>query len=402
MSIRNYYAVLGVTKTATRDQLVDSFRALAMKYHPDRNSAPNAKERFMEVYEAYEILIDQDKRAGYDQLLANQEAAFAFSSVRNPDQPISESESATYSKWSEDARSRAEQYSGMRFGEFFNKVIKAAVAVVGTVVVSAAVGVGVGVLSAGLQFLFGLSMILPIITLFAAYSIGAIWFVVCLLLACGWYAYLTSRYRAVKGDATAAGSGAREAVRRSMGPVVVGLAVYSIIAIGTVSGMFNKLGAESKKRQETYEESIADLRTNFAKYIKQYPSAKHLKKVAFSKNIVIIDMQKKDFHLSFYRLPRGLGAKKDVEIEQLVQVTSRQKVVGKYTDMKDAIQLICDYSVIDYKQGKVVFKETLYGSSRLLHFDFELRHTKSRTFREGFMQLHRGCCIASGMQATPN
>ncbi|NJM99173.1 MAG: DnaJ domain-containing protein [Phormidesmis sp. RL_2_1] len=65
---KDYYAILGVSKTADADDIKRSFRKLARKYHPDVN--PNDKKaeaKFKEVSEAYEVLSDHDKRKKYDQ-----------------------------------------------------------------------------------------------------------------------------------------------------------------------------------------------------------------------------------------------------------------------------------------------------------------------------------------------
>lgn len=70
MSKRDYYEVLGVSKTASDDEIKKAYRKLAMKYHPDRNQGEKAKEaeeKFKEVKEAYEMLSDGQKRAAYDQ-----------------------------------------------------------------------------------------------------------------------------------------------------------------------------------------------------------------------------------------------------------------------------------------------------------------------------------------------
>jgi molecular chaperone DnaJ len=64
---RDYYEVLGVTRTVTEVELKGAYRKLALQYHPDRNpNNPDAEEKFKEVSEAYAVLADTDKRAVYD------------------------------------------------------------------------------------------------------------------------------------------------------------------------------------------------------------------------------------------------------------------------------------------------------------------------------------------------
>jgi molecular chaperone DnaJ len=67
VSARDYYEVLGVGHSASREEIKAAYRKLAVKYHPDRNPGDvEAEERFKEAAEAYAVLSDSDKRARYD------------------------------------------------------------------------------------------------------------------------------------------------------------------------------------------------------------------------------------------------------------------------------------------------------------------------------------------------
>ena len=68
MAKRDYYEILGVSKSATADEIKKAYRRLAMKHHPDRNKDDGeaAEKKFKEAKEAYEVLKDADKRATYD------------------------------------------------------------------------------------------------------------------------------------------------------------------------------------------------------------------------------------------------------------------------------------------------------------------------------------------------
>jgi curved DNA-binding protein len=71
VAFRDYYEVLGVPRDASSADIRKAYRALARKHHPDVSKDTDAKDRFAEISEAYEVLRDKDKRARYDRLGAN-------------------------------------------------------------------------------------------------------------------------------------------------------------------------------------------------------------------------------------------------------------------------------------------------------------------------------------------
>lgn len=78
MDYKDYYAVLGVDRQATPDQIKQAYRRLAHKYHPDISKEANAEEKFKNLQEAYDVLKDAEKRKAYDELGANWKAGQDF------------------------------------------------------------------------------------------------------------------------------------------------------------------------------------------------------------------------------------------------------------------------------------------------------------------------------------
>jgi len=64
---KDFYEVLGVSKTASKDEIKTAYRKAALKFHPDRNKEAGAEEKFKEINEAYEVLSNEEKKSAYDQ-----------------------------------------------------------------------------------------------------------------------------------------------------------------------------------------------------------------------------------------------------------------------------------------------------------------------------------------------
>ena len=68
MAKRDYYDILGISKSASAAEIKKAYRKMAVKYHPDKNpDDKTAEEKFKEAAEAYEVLSDPDKKARFDQ-----------------------------------------------------------------------------------------------------------------------------------------------------------------------------------------------------------------------------------------------------------------------------------------------------------------------------------------------
>ena len=78
VSFKDYYEILGVSRTASQDELRRAYRKLAKKYHPDVNKTTGSEEKYKEINEAYEVLKDPEKRKKYDALGSNWSAGQDF------------------------------------------------------------------------------------------------------------------------------------------------------------------------------------------------------------------------------------------------------------------------------------------------------------------------------------
>ena len=107
--MKDYYKILGVKPNSSKDEIKKAYRKLAKEWHPDINKSENAHERFIEITEAYEILVDDHNRAQYD--------AMGNDSYYSQD-------GNDFSRKQEEARRKGEYYSNISFDEFLAKVFE--------------------------------------------------------------------------------------------------------------------------------------------------------------------------------------------------------------------------------------------------------------------------------------
>lgn len=99
---QDYYAILGVNKTATQEDIQRAYRKLARKYHPDINKESNAEEKFKQINEAYEVLGDPEKRARYDKLDSGWNSQFTYPGADNVQFHFSTTDPGQYSEFFQD------------------------------------------------------------------------------------------------------------------------------------------------------------------------------------------------------------------------------------------------------------------------------------------------------------
>lgn len=107
--MKDYYKILDLGRNATDTDIKKAYRNLAMKWHPDLNSNPSAHAKFIEINEAYEILISTLKRKEYDKIFSE--------SNQNETSTI-------FRTWQEEAQKKAKSYAEMNNEEFNNKILK--------------------------------------------------------------------------------------------------------------------------------------------------------------------------------------------------------------------------------------------------------------------------------------
>jgi DnaJ-domain-containing protein 1 len=119
----NYYSILYISENATELEIKKAYRKLALEWHPDKNKDIKAKEKFIEINEAYTILINEEKRANYNYLLNinrnKDKKSITFNETAKEKEDI-------FKNWQRQAHKEAEIKSNTTFQEFYNSLEKVA------------------------------------------------------------------------------------------------------------------------------------------------------------------------------------------------------------------------------------------------------------------------------------
>ena len=112
----NYYKILEVPRLATQQAIKKAYRKKAFQYHPDKNSSPDAAERFLEIQEAYDILSDPKKRARYNTILTGSQ--FKRTVKRKKTASNKKTRNSWVKRQKQQSRKKASTYSNMNYEEY--------------------------------------------------------------------------------------------------------------------------------------------------------------------------------------------------------------------------------------------------------------------------------------------
>ena len=106
---KNYYRILNIKPDSSPDTIKKAFRTEIARYHPDNNKSPEAKKRFEEIIEAFNVLSDPDKRIVYDMMLSKQRDNLPIAVIRH--------EEEQYREWQQASQEKSEKYWGFPLAE---------------------------------------------------------------------------------------------------------------------------------------------------------------------------------------------------------------------------------------------------------------------------------------------
>jgi magnesium-transporting ATPase (P-type) len=116
--MKDYYKVLELEFGADIPTVKKSYRRLALKYHPDKNRAPDASKIFIEITEAYEVLNNVEKKYQYDNLHSS-----FFQNQKQQTESNESDNSVKTKEWTTYGKKKAEEYASMKYDDFADRII---------------------------------------------------------------------------------------------------------------------------------------------------------------------------------------------------------------------------------------------------------------------------------------
>lgn len=116
--MNNYYEILHINTDASSKEIKKAYRSLAMEWHPDKNKSPAAHDKFILINEAYNILINPEKRKIYDQLLE------AYKREQHSISTYNTKNKERYREWVKDEQKKAQNLASLSFEKFAKHLIK--------------------------------------------------------------------------------------------------------------------------------------------------------------------------------------------------------------------------------------------------------------------------------------
>jgi len=116
--MKDYYKILELEYGTNIPTVKKAYKRLALKYHPDKNKAPDASTKFIEITEAYEVLNNDIKKNQYDNLYSNY---FRVQGQKTENKEEVKTEKTQ--EWTSYGRKKAEEYASMKYDDFANRII---------------------------------------------------------------------------------------------------------------------------------------------------------------------------------------------------------------------------------------------------------------------------------------
>lgn len=117
--MKDYYRILEIEFGAEIPSVKKAYRRLALKYHPDKNKAPEASIKFIEITEAYEVLNNDIKKNQYDNFYSSY-----FKTQGQKTEYKEDLKTAKTQEWTNYGKKKAEQYASMKYDDFADKIIE--------------------------------------------------------------------------------------------------------------------------------------------------------------------------------------------------------------------------------------------------------------------------------------